>query len=170
VLVTGVATYALELLRSVEDLHTVYVPIGLGSGICGMIAMRDALGLATRIVGVVAKGAPTYALSFASGEVVATAAVNTIADGLAVRSPDPGALDIIRRGADRIVVVDDDEIRSAMNHLYADTHNLAEGAGAAALAAALQEREIISGRRAAIVLTGSNIDREKYLQAIGGAA
>jgi threonine dehydratase len=169
-LVTGVATYALELLRSVEDLHTVYVPIGLGSGICGMIAMRDALGLATQIVGVVAKGAPTYALSFARGEVVATAETSTIADGLAVRSPDPWALEIIRRGVDRIVVIDDDEIRAAMNHLYTDTHNLAEGAGAATLAAVLQEREIVSGRRAAIVLTGSNIDREKYLQIIGGSA
>ena len=168
-LATGAATYALELLKSVEDLHTVYVPIGLGSGIWGVIAVRDALGLATRIVGVVAKEAPTYALSFAKRQVVSTPEPKTIADGLAVRSADPRALEIICRGADRIVTVDDDEIRSAMKHLYTDTHNLAEGAGAATLTAVMQERASISGRRIAIVLSGSNIAREKYLQIVGGS-
>ncbi len=161
-LVTGVATYALELFKSVSDLHTVYVPIGLGSGICGVIAMRDALGLATRVVGVVAAGAPAYALSFASGQPVETEKVDTFADGLAVRTPDARAVEIIRRGADRIVTVSDSEMRAAARHYFTDTHNLAEGAGAAALAALLQEKAAMANRKVGVVLSGGNIDRERY--------
>jgi threonine dehydratase len=161
-LVTGVATYALELFRAVAGVDTVYVPIGMGSGICGTIAVRDALGLKTEIVGVVAAGAPAYALSFAAGRPVATDTADTIADGIACRVPDPEALEVIRRGAARIVTVTDDEIRSAMRDLFTDTHNVAEGAGAAALAALLQERESVRGRRVAIILSGGNIDRDLF--------
>ncbi|MGH7095060.1 MAG: threonine dehydratase [Stellaceae bacterium] len=161
-LVRGVASYALELFAAVPDLHHVYVPIGLGSGICGAIAARDALGLTTEIVGVVAADAPAYALSFAAGAPVSTNTADTIADGLACRVPNPAALDIIRRGAARIVTVGDDALREAMRILFTDTHNLAEGAGAAALAAALHERERLRGRRVAVVQSGGNIDRALF--------
>jgi threonine dehydratase len=161
-LVTGVGTYALELFRAVSGLDAVYVPIGMGSGICGTIAARDALGLHTEVIGVVAAGAPAYALSFAAGRPIATDTADTIADGIACRVPDPEALEVIRRGAARIVTVTDDEIRSAMRDLFTDTHNVAEGAGAAALAALLQERERIRGRRVAIILSGGNVDRELF--------
>src|SRR5437016_3377940 len=139
-LVRGVASYALELFGSVADLDVVYVPIGLGSGISGVIAARDAMGLGAEIVGVVAEGAPTYALSFTAGRPVPTNSVDTMAGGLAVRVPDGKALDIICRGAARIVTVSEAEMRRAMRILFTDTHNVAEGAGAAPLAAALQER------------------------------
>ena len=139
-LVCGVATYALELFRAAPPLDTVYVPIGLGSGICGVIAVRDALGLATRVVGVVSTEAPAYALSFAAGKVVATNSANTMADGMAVRGPDAEALKVILKGADRIVKVSDAEIALAMRAYYEDTHQLTEGAGAASLAALMQER------------------------------
>ncbi len=165
-LVAGVASYALELLRGVADLDTVYVPIGLGSGICGMIAARDALGLTTRIVGVVAAGAPAYALSFAAGKPVSTNAADTLADGLACRVPAPAAVEIILKGAERIVTVDDGEIRAAMRHLFTDTHNLAEGAGAATLAALLQEKDKMAGKRVAIILSGGNIDRAPYAKVL----
>src|SRR6266704_5335973 len=161
-LVAGVASYSLELLRGVADIDTVYVPIGLGSGICGMIAARDALGLATRIVGVVASGAPAYALSFAAGKPVSTNSADTMADGVACRVPDPEALGLICKGADRIVSVSEAEIGAAMRHLFTDTHNLAEGAGAAALAALLQEKDRMAGRRVAVIQSGGNIDRELY--------
>lgn len=161
-LVAGVASYALELFRGAPELETVYVPIGLGSGICGTLAARDALGLKTEIVGVVAAGAPAYALSFAAGRPVATDSVETIADGIACRAPDPDAFEIIRAGAARIVTVTDDEIRAAMGHLFTDTHNVAEGAGAAALAALLQEGSRMRGRRMAVILSGGNIDRAVY--------
>jgi threonine dehydratase len=135
-LVRGVASYGIELFRAVPDLDTVYVPIGQGSGISGVIAAREALGRRAEIIGVVAAAAPSYALSFAAGRPVATNSADTIADGLAVRVPDPAALDAIRRGAARIVTVSEAEIRRAMRILFSDTHNLAEGAGAAAPPAA----------------------------------
>ena len=165
-LVRGVASYALELFRAVPDLDVVYVPIGLGSGISGVIAAREALGLRTEIVGVVAEGAPTYALSFAAGRPVATNTVDTMAGGLAVRVPDPEALDIIRRGAARIVTVSEAEICRAMRILFADTHNVAEGAGAAPLAAALQERQRLAGKRVAVILSGGNIDRPLFAEVL----
>ena len=161
-LVAGVATYALELFRAVPDLDAVYVPIGMGSGICGTIAVRDALGLKTEVVGVVAGGAPAYALSFAAGRPVTTESADTIADGMACRVPDPDALDIIRRGAARMVTVSDEEICAAMLHFFTDTHNLAEGAGAAALAALLQERDAMKGRQVAVILSGGNVDRDVF--------
>lgn len=166
-LVRGVATYALELFRAAPALDTVYVPIGLGSGICGTIAVRDALGLPTKVVGVVSTEAAAYALSFAAGKVVATNSADTMADGMAVRGPDAEALDIILKGADRIVQVSDAEIGAAMRAYYEDTHQLTEGAGAAALAALLQERERMKGKRVGLVLSGGNIDRPVYLRVLG---
>src|SRR5829696_4801036 len=127
-LVEGVASYSLELLRAVPSLDTLYVPIGLGSGICGAIAARDALGLPVRIVAVVAAAAPAYARSLALGRPVSHEATTRIADGMACRTPHPAALDIIRRGIDRAIEVTDDEIESAMRAIYDDTHNVAEGA------------------------------------------
>jgi threonine dehydratase len=161
-LVLGVATYAFELLRAVPDLDVLYVPIGQGSGICGCISVRDLLGLKTEIVGVQSTLAPSYALSFAAGAVVNTNSSNTLADGMATRNPDADALAIILKGASRIVQVTDDEIADAMRALWTDTHNLAEGAGAAALAAALQDKDKLSGRRVGLVLSGGNIDFELF--------
>jgi threonine dehydratase len=165
-LIAGVGTYALELFRAVPDIDTVYVPIGLGSGICGTIAARDALGLETKVVGVVAENAPAYALSFARKTAVSTSSADTIADGMACRVPDAGALEIILRGADRVVSVSEAEIRAAMRHYFTDTHNLAEGAGAAPLAALLQERARMAGKRIALILSGGNIDRDLYAQVL----
>ncbi len=161
-LVRGVGTYAMELLRAVPDLDVVYVPVGLGSGICGVISARDALGLATQVVGVVAERAAAYALSFEAGTPVSTNAADTFADGLAVRVPDAEALEVILKGAERIVRVSEEEIRAAIRHYYTDTHNLAEGAGAAALAAVLKERETVAGRKVGVVLSGGNIDMSLY--------
>ena len=155
--VVGVATYAYELFRAVDELDTVYVPIGLGSGICGVIGTRDVLGRKTRIVGVVAEAANTYAWA---GRPVPTNSALTFADGMAVRVPDAVALEIIRRGADRIVQVSEDEISEAIRVLHGATHSSAEGAGAAALAALIKERDRLRGGRAAVVLSGQNIDRE----------
>lgn len=157
-LVLGVATLAHEFLSAVRGLDLVYVPIGMGSGICAMIAVRDLLQLPTQIVGVQARGAPAYHDSFRQGRAVSTARAQTLADGLATRMPDERAVAIINRGAARIVLVDDAEIAHAVRAYYTDTHNLAEGAGAAALAAALQERAQLAGRRVGLVLSGGNID------------
>lgn len=161
-LVAGVASYALELFRAVADLDTVYVPIGMGSGICGTIAARDALGLGTKVVGVVAANAPAYALSVEAGRPVSTSRADTLADGLACRVPDAEALARIIKGAERIIRVEEEEIRAAMRHLFTDTHNVAEGAGAAALAGLLQEKERMAGKRVAIILSGGNVDRDLF--------
>src|SRR5215207_8906178 len=163
-LVRGVASYALELFRAVAGLDTVYVPVGLGSGICGVIAARDALGETAEIVGVVAENAPTYALSFAAGHAVPTNSADTVAGGLAVRAPNEEALAIIRAGAARIVAVSEAEMRQAMRIMFTDTHNLAEGAGAAPLAAALKERGRLAGKRVAVVQSGGNIDRALFAE------
>jgi threonine dehydratase len=161
-LVMGVATYALELLRQVADLDVLYVPIGQGSGICGCILARDLLGLSTEIVGVQSTEAPSYALSFAAGMVVRTNSSNTRADGIATRAPDADALAIIRKGASRIVQVTDDEMVTAIRAYWTDTHNLTEGAGAAAFAAALQEKTKLRGKRVGLVLSGGNIDLDLF--------
>lgn len=168
-LVAGVASYALELLRATPPLDTIYVPIGLGSGICGVIAVRDVLGLSTKVVGVVSTEAPAYALSFAARKVIATNSANTMADGMAVRGPDAEALDVILKGADRIVQVSDTEVAAAMRAYYEDTHQVAEGAGAASLAALLQERDRMIGKCVGLILSGGNIDREVYLRTLAGA-
>jgi len=155
----GVATYALEMFEQVAKLDTVYVPIGMGSGICGMITVRDALGLDTEIVGVVTENADAYALSFEAGKVVTTATANTVADGLACRSPDAQAVEIINRGASRIIRVSEDQVLDAMGHFFTDTHNVAEGAAGASLAGLLKEKETQVGKRVGVVLTGGNVDR-----------
>lgn len=157
-LVLGVATWALELFRAAPKLDALYVPIGLGSGICGAILVRDLLRLDTRIIGVQSAGAPAYARSVAAGHPVEIDSADTFADGLAVRVPDPTALGIIRAGAERIVTVDDAEIADAIRAYWTDTHNLAEGAGAAALAAVLREAAQVKGRRIGVTLSGGNID------------
>jgi threonine dehydratase len=157
--VLGVATYANELFRAIDDLDTVYVPIGLGSGICGVIGMRDALALKTKVVGVVSDAANAYLRSFTVDHIVATNSALTFADGMAVRVPDPMALEFIRKGAERIIQVTDGEIAEAIRIIYTATHNCAEGAGAAAFAALMKECAPLQGRRAAVILTGQNIDR-----------
>lgn len=166
-LVKGVATYALELFMAAPDLDTVYVPIGCGSGICGVIAARDALGLSTQVVGVVSKEAAAAKLSFEAGAICETASANTFADGLAVRKPIPIAFAIYGEGAARIVSVSEGEIAEAMRVYYTDTHNLAEGAGAAALAALIQEREMMLGKKVGVILSGGNVDRSVYASVIG---
>lgn len=168
-LVLGVATYALELFRAAPPLDALYVPIGLGSGICGCILARDLLGLRTEIVGVQSTGAPAYALSVMMGKVVTTPSADTLADGMATRIPDPAALAIIRRGAARIVTVSDDLVAEAIRAYWQDTHNLAEGAGAAPLAALLSEREAMAGRRVGLVLCGGNIDLALFRRWVLGA-
>jgi len=166
-LVAGVGSYAFELFSAVAGLDAVYVPIGCGSGISGLIAWRDALGLKTRIIGVVSENADCYALSFDAGKPVETASADTFADGMAVRVPVPAALDIIRAGAERIIRVTDDEVKAAVRHFYTDTHNLIEGAGAAPLAALLKDGEK-NGKRFAVIASGGNIDREAYVNALAG--
>jgi threonine dehydratase len=161
-LLMGVATYALELLRTVSDIDVLYVPIGQGSGICGCILARDLLRLKTEIVGVQSTEAPSYALSFAAGMVVRTNSSDTRADGMATRVPDADALAIIRKGASRIVQVTDEEVGAAIHAYWTDTHNLAEGAGAAPLAAALQERAKLRGKRVGLILSGGNIDFDLF--------
>jgi threonine dehydratase len=157
-----VATYGLEFFRAAPPLDTVYVPIGCGSGICGVIAARDALGLATEVVGVVAAGAPGAKLSFEAGRVVETNSARTFADGMAVRVPVQAALDIYGPGAARILAVTEPEIAASVRLLFSATHNVAEGAGAAALAALLQEREAMRGRRVGVILSGGNIDTDWF--------
>ncbi len=157
-LVAGVASYALELFENAGPLDAVYVPIGLGSGICGVIAAREALGLTTEIIGVQAAGAPSYALSFAAGHVVPTQTADTYADGLATRAPDEQAVAIINRHAARIVTLEDEEILAAQKLMLRATHNLAEPAGAAPLAAVVKERQAMAGKSVAMVLSGGNAD------------
>lgn len=169
-LVRGVASYSLELFRAVRDLDTLYVPVGLGSGICGAIAVRDGLNLRTKIVAVVAAGAPAYARSLELGRLVSHDVTTQIADGIACRTPEPEALSIIRQGAERAVEVTDEEIEQAMRAIYDDTHNVAEGAGAAALAALLRERNRMRGRAAGIVLTGANVDPDVFGRVLRAAS
>lgn len=169
-LVKGVATYALELFRGVSELHTVYVPIGMGSGIVGLIRTRDLLGLATRIVGVVSSEAPAFALSFEASKVVTTPTADTFADGVACRVPMAEAVRIVRAGADRIVSVSEEEIAEAMRVYFADTHNAVEGAGALALAALTQESSRMCGKRVGLILSGGNIDTPMFASIVGGGS
>ena len=168
-LARGVSTYALELLSDHPDLDVLYVPIGQGSGICGCISARDALDLRTEIVGVQSAGAPAYALSFAAGRVVSTDSADTFADGVATRVPDEEALEVISKGASRIALVNDDEVAEAVRAYWTGTHNLAEGAGAAALAAAMKERARLSRLKVGLVLSGGNIDFDLFQSWVAGA-
>jgi threonine dehydratase len=167
-LVQGVASYALELFAAAGELDAVYVPIGCGSGICAVIAARDALELDTQVIGVVSTAANAARRSFASGEPESTDSAQTFADGLAVRVVVPEALEIYRRGAARVVEVTDDEIAAAMRLYFSHTHNVAEGAGAAPLAALLQEREQQRGRRCAVILCGGNVDTGVFAEVLAG--
>ena len=160
-LVAGVGTYAMELLRAAPDIRTVYVPIGLGSGACGVIAAKAALGHSCEVVGVVSTHAPAYALSLQQGAPVSHPVTTEIADGMAVRTPSPAAFEVLQRGLARVVQVSDDEVRAAMRHLFSDTHNVAEGAGAAATAAALQEKDTLAPE-IAVILCGGNVDRSVF--------
>lgn len=165
-LVAGVGTYALELMQAHADLDTIYVPIGMGSGICGLISARDGLGLKTKIVGIVAENAPAYALSFDAGKPVETSDAATFADGVACRSPDPSAVEIINGGAERIVRITEDEFRRAMQAYFYDTHNIAEGAGAGPLAGLLKEKDKMAGKKVGLILTGGNADKAQFLEAM----
>ncbi len=169
-LVMGTATYALEFLQSAPPLVRVYVPIGLGSSICGVSAARNALGLTTEIVGVVASGSPSYALSFRQRKVVEAPSRTAIADGLACRTPNPSAMEIIWENVARIIEVSDAEIESAMRAVYQDTHNVAEGAAAAALAGAVKEQEMNHGKRIGVVLTGGNVDANVFARVLASEA
>jgi len=160
-LVAGVASYALELFDALPKLDAVLVPIGLGSGACGLIAARDALQLDTEIIGVVSDGAPAYALSLDAGRVIAHEVTTRLADGMACRLPEPAALQVLQRGLSQVVQVSDPEIAAAMRLLFECTHQVAEGAGAAALAAA-HKLPRLHGRRVAVVLSGGNVDRDVY--------
>ena len=157
-LIEGVATYAAELHESVPDLDVIYVPVGMGSGACANILVRDLLGRSTEIVGVVAERAAAYALSFEAGEPVATETADTFVDGVACRTPDPLAVDTINRGAARIVRVSEQQAAEAMALHYRSTHNLPEPAGSLSLAGALAERDTLAGKRVAVVQTGGNAD------------
>lgn len=167
-LVRGVASYALEFFAGAAELDTVYVPIGCGSGICSVITARDVLGLKTRVVGVVSTEAPAAKLSFEAGRVIETTSARTFADGLAVRLPVQEAFDIYARGAERIVAVSDLEVAEAMRCYYRCTHNIAEGAGAAPLAALLQERDTLRGKRVGVILCGGNIDADQFATVLNG--
>ncbi len=169
-LVRGVASYWLELLRAVPGLDVVVVPVGQGSGICAAVAAREALGLRTRVVGVVSAHADAYARAFESRRIEAVPARTRIADGMACRLPDEQAMDIIWRHVEDIVRVDDDAVRHAMRLYYTATHNLAEGAGAAGLAGALALRERLRGLRVGVVLSGANVDLDLFGQAVPAAA
>ena len=164
----GVATYALELFQAAPDLDTIYVPIGCGSGICGLITARDALGLKTRIVGVVSSEAQAAKLSFEAGRMIETETANTFADGMAVRVPVAEAFEIYSKGADRIVAVSDDEVAEAIRIYFRTTHNLAEGAGAAPLAALMQERGKMAGKTVGVILCGANIDTGMFATILRG--
>ncbi|MFN2644299.1 MAG: threonine dehydratase [Burkholderiales bacterium] len=165
-LVLGVASASLELLRAVPDLDSLYVPIGLGSGICGAIAAREALGLRTEIVGVVSAHARAYAASFAERRPIAAPVTTVIADGMAVRTPDPQALELIWRHVARVVEVTDEELARAIAVIFECTHNVAEGAGAAPVAAIAKERSRLAGRKTGAVLSGGNIDRPLFVEAL----
>jgi threonine dehydratase len=167
-LVAGVASYAFELFRAVSDLDAVYVGIGMGSGICGLIAVRDLLGLKTEIIGVSAARAPASSLSFKAGRPVPTPTAQTFADGLATREPNPDAIATICRGAARVIEVTEDEIAEALRIYYDDTHQVAEGAGAAPLAGLLQESERMVGKKVGLILTGGNIERERLMKVLSG--
>lgn len=166
-LAQGVATYALELFRGAPPLDAVFVPIGWGSGACGIAAARNALDLKTRIIGVVSASAPAYALSFAEKRLIEKKSSTLTADGIAISRPHPAAFEILRHELDQVVQVTDAEIEDAMRAIFSDTHNVAEGAGAAAVAALLKQRDAWKDKRVGMVLSGGNVDREVFARAMG---
>ena len=166
----GVATYWLELFTAVHEIDVAYVPIGMGSGICSAAAVRNALGLKTKLVGVVSDHAPTYALSWQQRKIVEAPAQTKLADGLACRRGDEDALEVMLENVDHIVRVTDEEVAAAMRAMFADTHNVVEGAGAAALAAATKESPALRGNRAALIATGGNVDQAVFAQVLAAAS
>ncbi len=167
-IVKGVATYWMEFFSAVQDADVVYVPIGQGSGICSCVAVRNGLNLKTKIVGVVAAGAPAYALSFEAGRKIAAPVTTLLGDGMACRVPDEASLAVVLQNVERVIQVTEEEIANAMRILFTDTHNVAEGAGAASLAAALKEKSILHGKRVGLVLSGGNVDREVFVRVLQG--
>jgi threonine dehydratase len=167
-IVRGVATYWLELFSAVQDIDVAYVPIGMGSGICSGVAVRNGLGLKTKLIGVVSEGAPCYAESFVQRRVVEATVTTKVADGMACRKPDEEPLAILLKNVDHIVRVSDEEVEEAMRCMFADTHNVVEGAGAAALAAVLKEKEQLREKRVAVVASGANVDREVFARVLRG--
>ena len=168
-LVQGVASYGMELFTAVPDLDTVYVPIGLGSGICSVIAARDAMGATADIVGVVAENAASYALSFEAKKAISTNSADTLADGMACRVPDMAALEIIWAGADRVITLSEADILDAMGIYFKDTHNSSEGAGAAPLAGLIKEKSKMKGKKVGLILSGGNADAGLFSQALARA-
>jgi len=169
-LVRGVATYWTEMFEAVPRLDVVFVPIGQGSGINASIAAREALGLSTRIVGVVSAQAPCYALSYRAGRVLEAPVTTQLADGLACRIPDPDSLEVIRRYVDDVIEVNDEEIAAAMRLLFAATHNVAEGAGAASLAGAIKVRARLAGQIVGLTISGGNVDSDQFARVLSGAS
>ena len=165
-IVKGVATYWLEFFSSVPNLDVVYVPIGQGSGICSCSAVRNGLNLKTEIVGVVAEGAPAYALSFEAGRKISAPVTTLLGDGMACRVPDDESLEVVMQNVDHIVQVSEEEMGQAMKIYFTDTHNVAEGAGAAGLAAALKEKTAPAGKRVGLVLTGGNVDYDVFARVL----
>lgn len=169
-LVWGNAVSTLKFLSSVPLLDAVYVPIGLGSGICAMMAARDALGLKTRLIGVASERAPAIAHSFASKKLSTYPATTRIADGMACSTPHPDALALLLQGVERIVQVSDEEVEAAIRAYFTDTHNVAEGSAGAGLAAVLRERDLVAGQRVGVVFTGGNIDAPAFTRVLGAAS
>jgi threonine dehydratase len=167
-LVRGVATYWLEFFEATagEAPDVVFVPIGQGSGICACAAARRASGAPSRIVGVVSAHATAYQQSYRAGRIVEAPVTTVLADGMACRIPDAQALDVIRREVDDVIAVSDDDIAAAMRALFADTHNVAEGAGAASLAAALQQRARWAGKTVGVTISGGNVDSDVFAQVL----
>jgi threonine dehydratase len=165
-IVKGVATYWLEFFSAVQEVDVVYVPIGQGSGICSCCAVRNGMKLKTRIVGVVAEGAPAYALSFEAKRSIAAPVSTLLGDGMACRVPDDAALEVVLDNVDHVVRVSEEEIRMAMKYYFTDTHNVVEGAGAAGLAAALKEKRILQGKRVGLVATGGNVDHDVFARVL----
>ena len=165
-IILGIATYWLELFTALPQLDVVYVPIGMGSGICSAAAVRNALGLQTKLIGVVSDQAPMYALSFEARRIVETPAQTLIADGLACRKGNEEALQVMLQNVDHIVRVSDAEVAEAMRALFTDTHNVVEGAGAAPLAAAVKEASLLKGKRVALITTGGNVDHDVFARVL----
>ena len=165
-IVKGVATYWLEFFSAVANLDVVYVPIGQGSGICSCAAVRNGLNLQTKIVGVVAEGAPAYALSFEARRKISAPVTTLLGDGMACRVPDDTSLDIVLENVDRVVRVTEAEIGQAMKIYFTGTHNVVEGAGAAGLAAALKEKSQLRGKRVGLVATGGNVDHDVFARVL----
>jgi len=165
-IVMGVATYWLELLTAVPEIDVAYVPVGMGSGICSGVAVRNGLGLKTKLVGVVSEHAPTYALSFEQKKIVEAPAQTVLADGLACRKGDDEALGVMLENVDHMVRVSDAEVASAMRAMFTDTHNLVEGAGAAGLAAVVKEAGELKGKRVAFIATGANVDHDVFARVL----